>query len=399
MKKLSINNLELTGKKVLVRVDFNTPLNDKNEITDDKRIVAALPTLKKVLSENGKLILMSHLGRPKGKTVPEMSLKPIAIRLSELLNKKVTFLDNCIGESVTENINKMNNGDIILLENLRFHEEETAGDEEFAKKLASNGDVFINDAFGAAHRAHASVSVLAKYFNQVAAGYLMKKEIDYIGKTMENPKRPFATILAGVKIAGKIDVIYKFLDIADKIFIAGGIANTMLLAQGYEIGNSVVELDKVDVAKEILEKAKKNNVKIFLPIDMLCGKDFKNNTETKYVPFDKQEKGWIAMGIGPKTVDIYKKELADCKTVIWNGPVSVFEFENFAKETFEIAETIAEYTEKNGLISIAGGGDTAAALKACNMDKRFSHVSTGGGASLELMEGKPLPGIESLTDE
>ena len=398
MKKLSIDNLNLSGKKVLVRVDFNTPLNDKCEITDDKRIVAALPTLKKVLAENGKLILMSHLGRPKGKRVAEMSLRPVAERLAELLNKDVNFLDDCIGDSVTENIEKMNNGDIVLLENLRFYKEETAGDEEFAKKLADNGEILINDAFGAAHRAHASVSVLAKHFDKVAAGYLMKKEIDYIAETVESPKRPFATILAGVKIAGKIDVIYKFLDIADKIFIAGGIANTMLLAQGYEIGNSVVEEDKVDVAKKILEKAEKNNVKIFLPVDMLCGKEFKNETETKYLPYDEQEKGWIAMGIGPKTVDLYKKELADCKTVIWNGPVSVFEFENFSKETFEVAETIADYTENNGLISIAGGGDTAAALKACNVDQKFSHVSTGGGASLELMEGKILPGIETITD-
>ena len=399
MKKLSIDNLDILDKKILLRVDFNTPLNENLEITDDKRIVAALPTIKKIIEGNGKLILMSHLGRPKGKVVPEMSLKPISKRLSELLKRDVTFLDNCIGESVTSVINEMKNGDIVLLENLRFHKEETAGDEEFAKKLAKNGDILVNDAFGAAHRAHASVSVLAKYFKQVAAGYLMKKEIDYIGHTMENPQRPFATILAGVKIAGKIDVIYKFLDIADKIFIAGGIANTMLLAQGYEIGNSVVEKDKIDVAKEILEKAKQNNVKIFLPADMLCGKDFKNDTETKYVPFDEQEKGWIAMGIGPKTVETYKKELADCKTVIWNGPVSVFEFENFAKETFEIAETIADYTKNNNLISIAGGGDTAAALKACGMETKFSHVSTGGGASLELMEGKSLPGVESLTDE
>ncbi len=399
MKKLSINNLDISGKKILLRVDFNTPLNEKLEITDDKRIVAALPTIKKIIEGNGKLILMSHLGRPKGKVVPKMSLKPISIRLSALLNRDVTFLDDCIGDNVTSVINEMKNGDIVLLENLRFHEEETAGDEEFAKELAKNGDILVNDAFGAAHRAHASVSVLAKYFKQVAAGYLMKKEIDYIGHTMENPQRPFATILAGVKIAGKIDVIYKFLDIADKIFIAGGIANTMLLAQGYEIGNSVVEKDKIDVAKEILEKAKQNNVKIFLPADMLCGKDFKNDTETKYVPFDEQEKGWIAMGIGPKTVETYKKELADCKTVIWNGPVSVFEFENFAKETFEIAETIADYTKNNDLISIAGGGDTAAALKACGMETKFSHVSTGGGASLELMEGKSLPGVESLTDE
>ncbi len=398
MNKLSIDNLELAGKRVLVRVDFNTPLDDNCEITDDKRIVAAIPTLKKVLAENGKLIIMSHLGRPRGNRVIEMSLKPISIRLAKLLGQEVKLLNDCIGKKVTDEIENMKNGDIILLENLRYHIEEHNGDEEFAKKLAANGDILINNAFGAAHRAHASVSVLAKYFKQVAAGYLMQKEIDYIGKTMKDPKRPFATILAGVKIAGKIDVINKFIDLADKIFIAGGIANTMLLAQGYEIGNSVVEEDKLEVAKEILEKAKRNNVKIFLPVDMLCGKDFSNETETKYVPFDKQEKGWIAMGIGPKTVDIYRKELEDCKTVIWNGPVSVFEFDKFSKETFEVAKIITDLTEKNNLISIAGGGDTAAAVKSCGLENKFSHISTGGGASLELMEGKCLPGIKTITD-
>ncbi|MBN2790848.1 MAG: triose-phosphate isomerase [Candidatus Delongbacteria bacterium] len=399
MGKLTIDSLDLKGKKVLVRCDFNVPLNDDTTIRDDKRIFDAIPTLKKVLSEGGKLILMSHFGRPKGKVVPEMSLKPVAERLKDLLGKNVILAPDCIGKEVENIVSAMSDGDVVLLENLRFHPEETDGNDNFARKLATLGDIYINDAFGVCHRAHASVSIIAKYLKNIASGYLLGKEIEYIGGAMRDPQKPLAAILAGIKIDGKIDVINKFIEIADKIFIAGGIANTMLKAQGFEIGNSIFEEDKIDTAKEILLKAEKNNTKIFLPVDMLCGKEFKNDTETMYVDTEKQQPGWIAMGVGPKTVEQYKTELADCKTLLWNGPMSVFEFENFAKETFEIAKIVADYTQNNGLISIIGGGDTAAAVKQAGFAEKFSHVSTGGGAALEYMEGKHLPGIESITEK
>ncbi len=401
MNTLTVDSLELKGKKVLVRCDFNVPLDDDLKIRDDKRIVDALPTIKKVIKDGGKLILMSHFGRPKGQVVPEMSLKPVAERLGELIKKKVTLTPDCIGEEVKAIADGMKDGDVVLLENLRFHAEEEAGDEEFAAQLAELGEVYLSDAFGVCHRAHASVSIIAKYFTQVASGYLLRNEIEYIGGAMKDPKRPLATILAGNlagnKISSKIDVIMKLIDISDKIFIGGGIANTMLLAQGIEVGKSLVEADKVDVALEILKKAKEKGTKILLPPDMLCGKEFKNETELKYCDTDKQDKEWIAMGIGPKTVQQYKDELADCKTVIWNGPMSVFEFPNFAKETFEIAQVIADYTKGSGLISIIGGGDTAAAVKTAGLDGQYSHISTGGGAAMEYMEGKKLPGIACLS--
>ncbi|MDA3884710.1 MAG: triose-phosphate isomerase [Candidatus Delongbacteria bacterium] len=399
MGKLTIDSLDLKGKRVLVRCDFNVPLNEDQTIRDDKRIKDAVPTMQKVLADGGKLILMSHFGRPKGKVVPEMSLKPVAERLKELLGKNVILAPDCIGSEVEKIVSEMNNGDVVLLENLRFRKEETDSNENFAFKLASLAEIFINDAFGIAHRAHASVSVITKYFKQAASGYLLEKEIKYIGGAMSNPQKPLAAILAGIKIDGKIDVLNKFIEIADKIFIAGGIANTMLKAQGFEIGNSIFEEDKIGTALEIIEKAKINNTKIFLPIDMLCGKEFKNDTETMYVDTDQQKPGWIAMGVGPKTVEQYKTELAECKTLLWNGPMSVFEFENFAKETFEIAKIAADYTQNNGLISIIGGGDTAAAVKQAGLAEKFSHVSTGGGAALEYMEGKHLPGIVTITEK
>jgi triosephosphate isomerase (TIM) len=397
MHTLTIDSLELKGKKVLVRCDFNVPQDKELKIRDDKRIVDALPTIKKIIKEGGKLILMSHLGRPDGKQIPEMSLKPVAERLSELIKKHVILAPDCIGDEVKEIVANMKDGDVVLLENLRFHAEEEAGDEEFAAKLAELGDIYISDAFGVCHRAHASVSIIAKYFDKVASGYLLKNEIEYIGGAMKDPKRPLATILAGNKISSKIDVIMKLIDISDKIFIGGGIANTMLLAKGVEVGKSLVEADKVEVAREILKKAEKKGTKILLPIDMLCGKEFKNETAIKYFDTDKQDKDWIAMGIGPKTVKNYKDELADCKTLIWNGPMSVFEFPNFAKETFEIAQIIADYTQNNGMISIIGGGDTAAAVKTAGLESKYSHVSTGGGAAMEYMEGKKLPGITCLS--
>lgn len=398
MGKLTIDQIDIFGKRVIVRSDFNVPLNEKGEIVDDKRIKDALPTLWRILVEHGKLILVSHMGRPKGKVVPSLSLKPVAERLSELLNTDVILAPDCIGEDVEKIVNDMEVGDVVLLENTRFHKGDTAGDLEFAKKIAKLGDIFVNNAFGIAHRAHASVSVLANQFEQVAAGYLMMKEMKYIGNTMKDPKRPFAAILAGVKVDGKIDVINKFLEKADKIFVAGGIANTMLLAQGYEVGNSVVEKDKIEIANNIFKKVKENNLELFLPIDMKCGKEFKNDTEIEYVNVDNIGKDQIAMGIGPKTLKLWMDELEKCKTVIWNGPVSVFEFPNFAQETFDLAKFISEQTKEKKLLSIIGGGDTAAAVKQAENKIRFSHISTGGGAALEYMEGKKLPGIETISD-
>lgn len=398
MQKLTIDQVNYKGKKVLMRADFNIPLDENGIIVDDKRIRDAIPGMNRILNRGGKLILISHLGRPKGRFVPELSLRPIAKQLSRLLDLKVKFAPDCIGEHVKEMIDEMFEGDIILLENLRFHKEEEEGDDEFAKELASFADIYINNAFGVAHRAHASVSTITKYFKEAAAGNLLTTEIDYISETIKSPVKPFAAIIGGNKIAGKIEVISKFMDLADKLFLGGGIANTMLYAKGYEVGNSVFEEDKVEIAKEIFKIAEQKGVKIILPLDVLCGKEFENDTERELFDADKQEKGWITMGIGPKTVELYKKELAECKTVIWNGPMTVFEFSHFAQETFEIAAFIAEKTVKNEMISIIGGGDTAAAIKKAGFENACSHISTGGGASLELMCGRELPGLAALSD-
>jgi phosphoglycerate kinase len=397
MKKLSIDNVDLKNKLVLVRVDFNVPLDENLQITDDIRITSSLPTIKKIISEGGKAILMSHLGRPKGKVNLKYSLKPAAARLSKLLGKEVKLAPDCIGEEVKSLVNKMNSGDVLLLENLRFHEEEEKNDEAFAKKLSELGDVYINDAFGSAHRAHASTEGVTKYIKLCASGYLMQKELDYLGTAITNPQRPFAAILGGAKISGKIDVISNLLGKVDKLLIGGGMAFTFLKAQGKEIGKSLLEAEKIDLAKEVLEKAKNSKVKFFLPVDFIVADEFKNDSPSMIVNADSIPSDKMGLDIGPKSIKLFKQELENSKTIVWNGPMGVFEMDNFAKGTFAIAQVLADATSKNA-ITIIGGGDSAAAISKAGLDDKVSHVSTGGGASLEFLEGKILPGVNALTN-
>src|SRR3972149_859448 len=397
MKKLSIDNVDLKNKRVLVRVDFNVPLDENLQITDDIRITSSLPTIKKIILEGGKVILMSHLGRPKGKVNLKYSLKPAAERLSKLLGKEVKLAPDCIGEEVKTLVNKMNGGDVLLLENLRFHEEEEKNDAAFAKKLSELGDVYINDAFGSAHRAHASTEGVTKFIKQCASGYLMQKELDYLGTAIANPQRPFAAILGGAKISGKIDVISNLLSKVDKLLIGGGMAFTFLKAQGKEIGKSLLEEEKIDLAKEVLEKVKNSNVKFLLPVDFIVADEFKNDSPSMIVKADPIPSDKMGLDIGPESIKLFSQELENSKTIVWNGPMGVFEMDNFAKGTFAIAQVLADVTSKNA-VTIIGGGDSAAAISKTGLDDKVSHVSTGGGASLKFLEGKVLPGVDALTN-
>ncbi len=397
MRKLFIDDLQLKDKKVLVRVDFNVPLNENLQITDDMRIVSALPTIKKIISSDGKAILMSHLGRPKGKRIDKFSLKPVAARLSELLGKNVKFASDCIGQEVKALVNSLNEGEILLLENLRFHSGETKNDPEFAKQLAEFGDVYVNDAFGTAHRAHASTEGVTKFIEKCAAGYLMEKEIKFLGKAVTNPERPFTAILGGAKISGKIDVIQNLFSKVNTLIIGGGMAYTFFKAMGYEIGTSILEEEKIKVASEVLKKAGESKVSILLPLDVVIADEFRNDTKFEIVDAEDIPAGKMGLDIGPRTVELYKKVILQSKTIVWNGPMGVFEFDNFAKGTDEIAEALVEATAE-GATTIIGGGDSAAAIKKAGLSDKVSHVSTGGGASLEFLEGKTLPGIAALTD-
>jgi len=400
MNKLTIEDLskngELRSKRVLVRVDFNVPMSKETEgkITDDKRIVESLPTITKVISEGGKLILMSHMGRPKGEKNLKYSLRPIAMHLSELLDKPVLFADDCIGESTEAIVNDLQDGDILLLENLRFYNEEEKNNPEFAKKLASYGDIYINDAFGTAHRAHASTEGVTKYITKCAAGYLMQKELEYLSKAVSHPEHPYVAILGGSKISGKIDVIKNLLGKADKILVGGGMIFTFYKAMGYEIGKSLLEEDRVELAKELIAEA---GNKLMLPVDVVAADKFENDAAYSTVDADKIPADKIGMDIGPKTISLFKEEILKAKTIVWNGPMGVFEMDNFAKGTFEVAKALAEATKK-GAVTVIGGGDSAAAIAKAGLDKDVSHVSTGGGASLEFLEGKVLPGVEALTN-
>ncbi len=397
MNKLSIDKVDLKGKRVLVRVDFNVPLDENQNITDDIRIKSALPTIEKIINDGGKVILMSHLGRPKGQVKPEFSLKPAAERLSELLGKEVKFAPDCIGSEVEDLANSLNAGEVLLLENLRFHKEETDNDPEFAKKLAKLGDVYVNDAFGSAHRAHASTEGVTKYFDICAAGYLMQKELDYLDGAIANPKRPFTAILGGAKISGKIDVIDSLMDKVDTLIIGGGMAYTFIKAMGYEIGSSLLEEEKIDLAKEMLKSFESDSVKVLLPVDVMVASEFSNDSPAEAVDIDMIPADKMGLDIGPKTRAIFAEEIVNSKTVVWNGPMGVFEFDNFAHGTNAIAEALVKATE-NGAITIIGGGDSAAAIKKAGLEDKVSHVSTGGGASLEFLEGKTLPGVAALTD-
>lgn len=397
MKKLSIDNVELKNKRVLVRVDFNVPLDENLQITDDIRITSSLPTINKIVKEGGKAILMSHLGRPKGKVNLKYSLKPAAERLGKLLNQEVKLAPDCVGNDVGALVNQMKSGGVIMLENLRFHEEEERNDPAFAKQLAELGDVYINDAFGSAHRAHASTEGVTKFIKICASGYLMQKELDYLGIAVSNPKRPFAAVLGGAKISGKIDVISNLLGKVDKLLIGGGMAFTFLKAQGKEIGTSLVEAEKLDLAKEVLEKAKNSNVKFLLPVDYVVASEFKNESPSAVVSADAIPSDKMGLDIGPESIKLFKQELESSKTIVWNGPMGVFEMDNFAKGTFSIAKVLADVTSK-GAVTIIGGGDSAAAISKAGLEDKVSHVSTGGGASLEFLEGKVLPGVDALTN-
>lgn len=388
--KKTVRDVEVEGKRVLMRVDFNVPLAD-GEVTDDTRIRAALPTINYLLQHGAKVILMSHLGRPKGKLVDDLRLDPVAERLSELLNRPVRKLDDCVGPKVEAAVAEMQPGDVILLENTRFHPGEKANDPTFARKLASLADVFVNDAFGAAHRAHASTVGVAEYLPAVA-GFLMEKEIAFLGQALTAPEHPFVAILGGAKISSKIGVIDNLLTRVDGLLIGGGMANTFLKAQGHEIGQSLVEDDSLDVARETLERA---GEKLVLPVDVVVANRFDAEADSKVVPVGQVPEDWAILDIGPETVELFKRKLAGAKTVVWNGPLGVFEFPRFAAGTEAIARILAE----SGATTIIGGGDSAAAVKQAGLADKMTHISTGGGASLEFLEGKPLPGIAALEDK
>jgi phosphoglycerate kinase len=391
----SIDDLQLSGKRVLVRVDFNVPQDETGAITDDIRIRESLPTIQKILSEGGKLVLMSHLGRPKGKRNEKYSLRPAGERLAQLLGKPVQCAPDCIGDEVVSMVAQMQAGEVVLLENLRFYNEEEANDAEFSRKLAALGDVYVNDAFGTAHRAHASTHGVAQHIPTRAAGYLMLKELKYLGDAVAKPMRPFTAILGGSKISGKIDVIQNLLGKCDTILIGGGMIFTFYKAMGQEIGDSLVEEDRIELARQILEAAKKSNVRLLLPTDAVVADAFDNNAQRKTVGVDVIERGWRGLDIGPNTITLFREEILKSKTVIWNGPMGVFEMSNFAAGTEAVAQALAEAT-KHGATTIVGGGDSAAAIAQFGLEKAVSHVSTGGGASLEFLEGKTLPGVAAL---
>ena len=394
MNKKTIEDIDVAGKKVIVRVDFNVPLDADRKITDDKRIVGALPTIKYLVDKGAKTILVSHLGRPKEGFEDKFSMKPTAVRLGELLGKEVIMAKDVVGEDAKAKAAALKDGEVLMLENVRFHKEETKNDANFAKELSSMAEIFVNDAFGTAHRAHASTAGLADYLPAVC-GFLIKKEIEFMGKALANPARPFVAILGGAKVSDKIAVIENLIDKVDTLIIGGGMAYTFLKAKGYHIGNSICEEEKIDLAKTLMEKAEAKGVNLMLPIGSMVAQEFKNDTEIKYVPSDAMPDGWMGMDIGSLTLEKFAKEIKKAKTVIWNGPMGVFEFPNFATGTKEIAKAVAE----SGALSIVGGGDSAAAVEQLGFADKITHISTGGGASLEFLEGKELPGIAVLMDK
>ncbi len=391
--KKSIEDIDVSGKKVLVRCDFNVPLED-GRITDDNRIVGALPTIKYLLAHKAKVILCSHLGRPKGEFNMKYTLAPVAKRLSELLGIEVTLANDVIGEDAVAKAAALKEGEVLLLENVRFHKEEEKNDPEFAKKLASLAEIYVNDAFGTAHRAHASTAGVADYLPAVC-GYLIQKEISVMGKALSDPKRPFVAILGGAKVSDKIGVINNLIEKVDTLIIGGGMSYTFEKAMGGNIGKSLCEADKLDLAKEMLEKAKSKGVKFLLPTDTVCAKEFSNDAEQKVFPTNAIPEDYMGLDIGPETIKAFSEALKGAGTIVWNGPMGVFEFDNFAKGTKAIAEAVAA----SGAISIIGGGDSAAAVEKFGLADKITHISTGGGASLEFLEGLVLPGIACLNDK
>lgn len=394
MAKATVKDIDVRGKRVLVRVDFNVPMDEKGEITDDRRIRAALPTIKYLVDQGARVILVSHLGRPKGKPVAGLRMDPVAKRTSELLGKPVAKADDCIGEVAQKAVSRLSDGDVLLLENVRFYKEEEENDLEFAKKLAELADIYVNDAFGTAHRAHASTEGVARFLPAVA-GFLLQKEIEVMGKALEDPERPFVAILGGAKVSDKIGVIENLLTKVDTLIIGGGMAYTFLRAQGFEVGDSILEADKVDLARGLMEKAASRGVRFLLPEDIVVADRFAEDANHRVVPKDGIPQGWQGVDIGPKTRETFCKALEGARTIIWNGPMGVFEMKPFAEGTRAIAECLA----KSKAITIVGGGDSAAAIEQMGYADKMTHVSTGGGASLEFLEGIELPGVAALKDK
>ena len=394
MNKKTIEDIAVAGKKVLVRCDFNVPLDENKNITDENRLNGALPTIKYLVAQGAKVILCSHLGRPKGEFNEKYSLKPVAKRLSEMLGQEVKMAADVIGDSAKALVAELKDGEVMLLENVRYHKEEEKNDAEFSKKLAEFADVYVNDAFGTAHRAHASTAGVADYIPAVC-GYLIQKEIEIMGGALSNPERPFVAILGGAKVSDKIGVIENLLEKVDYLIIGGGMAYTFLKAKGYEIGTSICEDEKLDLARSLMEKAQAKGVELLLPIENVCANEFSNDAERKIVPSDNIPSDFMGMDIGPKTIELFSEVITKAKTVIWNGPMGVFEFSNFAEGTKAVAKAVAE----SGAITIIGGGDSAAAVEQLGYADKMTHISTGGGASLEFLEGIELPGIAALNDK
>lgn len=394
MKK-TIRDIEVKDKKVIARCDFNVPLKD-GQITDDTRIKAALPTIQYLIGENAAVILMSHLGRPGGQPDAQYTLKPVADRLSQLLGTDVIFAasDSVVDDEVRKKAGQLKGGQVMLLENVRFRKEETKNGEEFAKELASLADIFVNDAFGTAHRAHASTAGIASYLPAVS-GFLIEKELEFLGNAVENPQRPFVAIMGGAKVSDKISVIRNLLNKVDVLIIGGGMAYTFFKSMGYEIGTSILDADSVDLAKDLIREAEEKKVRFLLPVDVVCGKEFKNDTETGVYKAEEIPSDMMGLDIGPETAAIYKEEILNAKTVVWNGPMGVFEMENFTKGTLAVAEAMAQ----SEAVTVIGGGDSAAAVTQFGLASEISHISTGGGASLEFLEGKELPGVAVLEDK
>jgi len=395
----TIDNYDFTGKKAIIRVDFNVPINEKLEVADDTRIKAALPTIKKILSSGGVTILMSHLGRPKGEYEEKFSLKNIVSRLSELVETEVKFAQDCVGEKTFKIVNELKPGDVLLLENLRFHKEEKNGEETFAKKLADLADVYVNDAFGTAHRAHASTTIITKFFpEEKMFGYLIDNELKSMDKVLHHSEKPFTAIMGGAKVSDKIEVIENLLDKVDTLIIGGGMTYTFIKARGGKIGASLVEEDKLDLANDLIKKAEAKNVKLYLPVDNVIADKFENDAKTDETSVDEIPDGWMGLDIGQKTIEGFSEIIKHSKTILWNGPMGVFEMSSFQKGTETIARVIAETTEK-GAYSLIGGGDSVAAINKYNLKDKVSYVSTGGGAMLEYIEGKELPGVKAIREE